>query len=166
LEQIYAMRIALEPLGVRITVPQLNSEQLGQLQTALDDLAVAVDRRQPSEMREPHRRFHFGLVALAGTRLLRSIADLWDHAERYRRLYLAEGPDHLAMYALAHREHAEILAAATDRDGVACGQLVADHLARTALSVLARSHGRREPSAVNEALDLASTRAKRSPRGE
>src|SRR5579884_3696997 len=58
LEQVYATRIVLESLGVRLTVPLLSEDQLAQLRGCLGEMAYFEDRRDVIGWEEPHRRFH------------------------------------------------------------------------------------------------------------
>lgn len=78
----------------------------------------------------PHEQFHRGLTAHAGERINFVLGQMFDHAERYRRLHIGQGPT-----AWATADHREILDAckAGDRDGSA--GLLASHLARTGFEV-------------------------------
>ena len=75
------------------------------------------------------------------------LAQLFDHAERYRRLHIGHGP-----VAWATKDHREILDAckAGDRDG--CGALLASHFARTAFEVIELLDPAYDPARLREAL--------------
>jgi DNA-binding GntR family transcriptional regulator len=152
LEQLYAMRLGLEPLAVRATVPLLSDAELDEIAIALDDGERALARGEAAALRPPHRRFHMGLVAHAGERLTATVSQLWDHAERYRLMYHDTAEDEIAVYTLAHSEHRAILLAARQRDGEQAGALLAQHLARTALTIFASRSPGEEPRLIRDAL--------------
>jgi DNA-binding GntR family transcriptional regulator len=85
-------------------------------------------------------------------RMRRPIENMWDHAERYRQLYQESAEDRLALLQLAMKEHYGIFAAARDRDATLCSRLVAEHMARTALTVIAEVDKAHDPTRVREAL--------------
>jgi DNA-binding GntR family transcriptional regulator len=152
LEQLYAMRLCLEPLAVRATVPLLSDVELGDLRSALEEGALALARGEAAAFRLPHRRFHLGLVAHAGERLTDTVAELWDHAERYRLMYHHTAADEMAVYTLAQSEHRAILAAAEEREEERTAALLAAHLARTALTIFASRDPGQEPRLIRDAL--------------
>jgi DNA-binding GntR family transcriptional regulator len=151
-EELYAIRIALESLAVRLTVPQLSDAELGEVRMAYLEWSAAVSQGDLAAWRESHRRFHFSLYAHAGTRLVEHLADLWDHAERYRLLQWTHAGDQTQIAQLAHRDHAGILEAAQHRDAALCARRMAEHLARTALMTLVQVDHSHEPTRVRTAL--------------
>jgi DNA-binding GntR family transcriptional regulator len=58
------------------------------------------------------------------------LAQMFDHAERYRRLHIGQGPG-----AWATPQHRDILDACKSRDRERAAALLAGHLARTGLEV-------------------------------
>jgi DNA-binding GntR family transcriptional regulator len=152
LEQLYAMRVGLEPLAVRATVPLLGDAELADMRRALEEGADALARGEAAALRPPHRRFHLGLVAHAGARLFNTVSELWDHAERYRLMYHQTAQDEMAVYTLAQSEHRAILTAAESHDGECAGGLLAQHLARTALTIFAARNPGQEPRLIRDAL--------------
>ncbi len=152
LEQLYAMRLSLEPLAVRATVPILSDGELGDMRSALEEAALALARGEAEGLRPPHRRFHLGLVAHAGERLRDTVSELWDHAERYRLMYHHTAEDEIAVYTLAQSEHRAILTAAEQRDDERTAALLAQHLARTALTIFASRDPGQEPRLIRDAL--------------
>jgi DNA-binding GntR family transcriptional regulator len=155
-EDLYAARIVLESLAVRLTVPQLSDTELAETRVAYLEWSAAVSQGDLAAWRESHRRFHFGLYAHAGARLVEHLADLWDHAERYRLFQWEHGGDQTQIARLAHRDHAAILEAAQQRDAVLCAAHMAEHLARTALMTLVEVDHRHEPTKVRAALEHVS----------
>jgi DNA-binding GntR family transcriptional regulator len=78
----------------------------------------------------PHSQFHRALTGPAGRRVNDTLAQLFDHAERYRRLHIGHGPS-----AWATASHREILDAVKAEDRDLSAGLLASHLARTGLEV-------------------------------
>jgi DNA-binding GntR family transcriptional regulator len=80
-------------------------------------------------IRAPHRSFHERFVGAAGPRPRTLISELFDHAERYRRVYGAATPDHFARREVEHRA---MLDAAAAKDADAVAEALAIHYVRTA----------------------------------
>jgi DNA-binding GntR family transcriptional regulator len=152
-EDLYAMRIVLDSLAVRLTVPQLSDAELANIRLWCLEATAAAAEGGPVAYREPHRRFHFGLFEHAGPRLVRQVEDLWDHAERYRLLHAQHGGTLTQLVRLSQRDHAAILEAAEARDAPLAGRRMAEHLARTALMTLVQTDHRHDPARVRAALE-------------
>jgi DNA-binding GntR family transcriptional regulator len=152
-EDLYAMRIVLDSLAVRLTIPLLTEDELTEIRMAYLEATAAANRGDVAAYLEPHRRFHFGLFAHAGARLEQEVDDLWDHAERYRRLQLQHADDLAHLVRLGEREHAAILEAAEKRDAGLGARRMAEHLSRTALMTLVQIDHRYEPVRIRAALD-------------
>jgi DNA-binding GntR family transcriptional regulator len=153
-EDLYAMRIVLDSLAVRITVPRLSDAELAEVRTAHEAAAKAAGSGDVAGYQEPHKRFHFGLSAHAGVRLRHQVWDLWDHAHRYRLLYQERAGELAHVAQLAVRDHAVILEAAEDRAATECARHIGEHLARTALTTIVQIDHRYDPSRVRAALEL------------
>lgn len=132
LEQIYAMRIALESLSLSVGVAKLTEDDFRELALALEEMErlTGVD---PERWAIPHARFHQILVSHVGERTLDLMRHLYEHSERYRRIYLAQGP---RMWVAGVAEHHEIVEACSAGDQRGAAVLLARHLSRTALTVL------------------------------
>jgi DNA-binding GntR family transcriptional regulator len=85
-------------------------------------------------LRNPHRAFHTGLVAAAGQRAITEIAQLFDHAERYR---LRHGAYSDQDWKLRSNEHRAILDAVIAGDADRAARELAEHYAHTARLVFA-----------------------------
>lgn len=83
-EQLYSMRIALEAMAVRVTVPEFSTAEIAELEGLLAQMDHYMRRQDSAGLRNPHRAFHACLVAGAGERTATTISLLFDHAERYR----------------------------------------------------------------------------------
>uniref|UniRef100_A0AAU1ZTS4 FCD domain-containing protein n=1 Tax=Streptomyces sp. NBC_00093 TaxID=2975649 RepID=A0AAU1ZTS4_9ACTN len=99
--------------------------------------------------------FHTTLFSKVGERMRCQLEELWDHAERYRR-YRVSTVDVAEVTRIAHDERAAILDAAQKREATRCGQLIAQHLARTALTSIAGLDATHDPWNVREAARFAS----------
>lgn len=130
LEQLYVLRIPLEAEALRLSVPHMTSEDLARLEGHMAEMAHYSAGEDYRRWGVPHRAFHRTLTAHAGPRVNLVLDQMFDHAERYRRLHIGHGPG-----AWATTQHREILDACklVDRD-LAAGRL-ASHLASTGLEV-------------------------------
>lgn len=154
LEELYAMRIMLESSAVKATVPHLSQPDFDYMHQALERFDFAVADSAFADVHGPHRDFHYRLFSHSGKRLRECVSDLWDHAERYRRFYQQSAESRLGMFCTATKEHAEILAAAEAGNANRCSTLIAEHLARTGLSVLTSQDKNRQSAQVTDALRM------------
>jgi DNA-binding GntR family transcriptional regulator len=150
LEQVYASRVLVEALAVRLTVPHYTLEDLAQLRSAMSAMNQLPDGRDIDAWEAAHRRYHELLRKYAGERIERLARELSDHSERYRRVYMAAP----RVWPDAAREHAAIVEACETGDGVAVSVQLVRHLARTALTLIALLDPEHEPTPVREALRL------------
>jgi len=131
-EELYIMRISLEAVAIRITVPTLTSDDFANLegyQAQMDHYMRVDDLRG---MRAPHHAFHQVLVAAAGPRVSDMIAQLFDHAERYR---LQFGATARRVWEQRRVEHRAIVDAAAAGDPDLTALRLAEHYVRTAALV-------------------------------
>jgi len=151
LEQVYAMRIGLETLGIRLTIPNLDEPA----RTHLADLERTVrghaDNQDYESWHEPHQEFHRALVAAAGPRILGQSDVLADHAERYRYCTTTMAAQ---SWENGTREHKTLLDAALRGDTGEAVRTLARHYARVALSAAALIDPEHDPRAIREALRL------------
>jgi DNA-binding GntR family transcriptional regulator len=149
-DQLYAQRIVLEALAVRLTAPRASATHVDELRALLAEMDEVAATRDFLRWDVPHRQFHRGLIRDAGDRLGSTMSDLADHAERYRRILL-EQPRAWSAVAV---EHKDIVDAFEARDGREAGARLAAHYATTALTVCATLAPDYEPVGVREALRL------------
>ncbi len=159
-EELYAVRIANEALGVRLTVPAMTPDDDASLQRSLAEMERLAADGDVDSWESCHRVFHTQLVAGGGRRLTTLLSELYDHAERYRRLYISTEPR--AMSIGAH-EHEAIVDACRARDGAAAGAELARHLSRTALTALMQIAPEHEPAMVRGALRAVLGSAEKAP---
>ncbi len=134
-EQLYAMRIALEAMAVRATVPDLDSQAIAEMEGLLAQMDHYMRRQDHAGLRAPHRAFHAGLVAGGGERTATMISLLFDHSERYRVAFARADQAFWDRRQLEHRAIAEA-AAAHDPD-LTVHRLI-EHYLRTAANVFAK----------------------------
>lgn len=149
LEQLYAMRVELETLAIRFTVPRLSEEELRVLGENLSHMEEFAKAEDYEGWEIPHRAFHFGLVAHAGDRLFKTITQLSDHAERYRHFYTVKTP---RAWSKGIAEHRAILDAAGAKDPVAAAERLARHYSSVVLTSIAMLAPEYEPALVRTAL--------------
>jgi len=156
LESLYASRIMLESLALALTIPRLSQSELAALAQALDDMAAANSRRDTDAWEQGNRQFHALLAIHAEERIRQTIQRSIDASERYRRIKLQTIPH---AREVAEAEHTAIFAACRERNLDAAVELLARHLARTALTVVAQVAPEYEPTAVRTALKLVTGKA-------
>ena len=123
LEELYDMRIALEPVLSRLATPRMRPEDIEEMGR---QLAVMEASSEPSpDWFSAHAAFHAGLNARAGRpRMGELVSRLRDLTERYLRVYqlIAGRTSELG------REHDLIHEAVLDGDAERVGAIVAEHL--------------------------------------
>jgi DNA-binding GntR family transcriptional regulator len=154
LEQLYASRVLLEALAVRLTVPAFTQQDLDELRQALSRM-TELKGRDVDVWEAAHHSFHRLLRRYAGERIGRQADDLSDHTERYRRVYMAEP----RAWSAAAAEHTAIVDACVAGDAALASTHLARHLARTALTLIALFSPEHEPAPVREALRLVTAGA-------
>jgi DNA-binding GntR family transcriptional regulator len=122
IEDIYDMRAALEPLAVRLAVPNLTKAQLRDAAHALE---AADDEQDADTFGVRNAAFHLALMTpCERPRLLNGIASLLDLSDRYQRAALRD-PQHNAR---VREEHAALLEAARAGDAERAARLTEDHV--------------------------------------
>src|SRR5919112_1940186 len=102
-EELYVMRIALEAVAIRITVPTLTSTDFAELEGLMAQMDHYMRTEDRPGLRAPHRAFHDRLVRDSGERVTITIGQLFDHAERYRLAYGAATPQPREQRPAEHR---------------------------------------------------------------
>lgn len=132
-EDLYVMRVALETVAVRITVPQLKDEDIAELEGLMAQMDHLAETGSP-RFTDAHFAFHGSLCNRGGDRVNELMGQLGAHAERYRVSYAATTQ---AQWPKRRAEHRAILDAARAGDpGLAAEELVA-HYVRTARLIAA-----------------------------
>lgn len=152
LVELYALRIPEEALAIRLTMPALTAAELDEIDRLLDEMDGFASAETLSEWEARHRRFHRLLISHAGARITRSVQDLQDYCERYRRALLERSP---ISFDIGAREHRAIARACRSGDHAAAAAALARHLGRTALTLVSLTDPSYDPRPVREALRLA-----------
>jgi DNA-binding GntR family transcriptional regulator len=152
IDAVYASRILVEALAIRLTVPVLTADDLARLRADLDAMEEA-GRSQEIRAWEPvHRAFHRRLISGCDAALARVIEPVADRTERYRRTSMFGAP--ARTWEIGNDEHAAIVAACEARNAPLASVLLARHLARSALTVLAKVAPDEDPVAVRSSLQM------------
>jgi DNA-binding GntR family transcriptional regulator len=130
LEELYAVRVALETQALKLAVPRMTPEHVARLEGSIAEMAHYAEQHDMRRWLTPHADYHRRLTALAGERFEGLLAQLYDHSERYRRLHIGSGPS-----AWATGDHRDILDAVKAGDGQGSAALLARHLSRVAFEV-------------------------------
>jgi DNA-binding GntR family transcriptional regulator len=155
LEGLVVLRVALETEAVQLSITRLAPEAIASLEGRLAEMAHFAVEKDYAGWQAPHSAFHRGLTAGAGTRINAWLAQFSDHAERYRRVHIAQSSK-----AWLTEGHREILDAFKARDRVAASRLMADHLSRTAFDVMEILEPGYAPSRLRQTLEDVSARPK------
>ncbi|MCA0331372.1 MAG: GntR family transcriptional regulator [Actinobacteria bacterium] len=134
MEEIYASRIAVETLAVRFTVPRLTKDDVAEMKRAWTAMRESAEQQDRSRWSVEHTRFHMVALSPVGPRLTAQIAQLDDHAGRYRALYMTQVN---ASWDSILTQDAAIIDAVESSDLDAVVDRWARHVASTVLSTIA-----------------------------
>jgi DNA-binding GntR family transcriptional regulator len=151
LEYVFSRRIMMEGLGLALTVPLLDDQQL----TELDELLHAMEANDDG-WEASHGRFHQLLQSHAPENQRSDAERLHDWSDMYRKLYAAAlsggwGPHRRPA---ANAEHRSIFVACVNRDTELAVARLGWHLGRTALTLLAQLAPQHDPVVIRKALDM------------
>jgi DNA-binding GntR family transcriptional regulator len=147
LEELCVMRVTLEGEAIRLAVPRMTAEDLARLEGYNAEMAHYAEAKDYRRWVVPHQAFHRALTAPAGDRFTALLTQLFDHAERYRRMHIGHGPS-----AWATKDHRDILDACKARDRERAGCLLAHHFARTAFELIEILEPGREPALLRDTM--------------
>jgi len=152
MESLYAERVLLESLAIRITVPRLSPRELGVMEGLLAQMAHHAAERDYDSWALPHQALHEAFVAHAGRRTRHVLHQLSEHAQRYRRAYTTQVD---LAWAAGLEEHRTIVEACKRRDGSAAAHALGEHLGHTALGVIELVEPRHDAFALRTAITVA-----------
>jgi DNA-binding GntR family transcriptional regulator len=159
LEELYVLRVTLEAEAVRLSVPRMTSSDLARMEGHIAEMAHYASAHDYRGWVVPHSKFHRTLTQHAGERINFVLGQMFDHAERYRRLHIGHGPS-----AWATAQHRDILDACKSGDRDRSAALLASHLARTGLEVSELLDPEYDPALLKTALaDAGGEMPKRRP---
>lgn len=128
LDDTYRLRRLLDPMAVRMAVPQIGADRASMLRTTFSELAESYEQSDWSITASAHRRFHFGIYEAADSPwLLRILSMLWGNSERYRHASVPRRGDPKSRAAA----HGAILDACLAGDVELAARLMEAHVERT-----------------------------------
>jgi DNA-binding GntR family transcriptional regulator len=163
LELLYAGRVTLECLGVRLTAGHLSREEERSAVATLREMERTHRAGDTAGWSIAHHRLHRLLIGRSGSAVLRTTASYAEQSERYVRAYQHRYGD---AFAERQREHAAILKAVREGRAHHAVELMAHHLSGTALRVMADFAPGRPATAVLAAVDLIAGRHGTESAGE
>jgi DNA-binding GntR family transcriptional regulator len=142
LEHLYTLRVVSESLALSVSVPSFTCDELDEL----DRLGEVLKKTDTETFDfdawdDIHQRFHMLLLAHSGAKMLGTAAEWAAHTQRYRRVFAEEGRG----LPPGAGEHAVLAELCRDRDGGAAARLLALHLSRAALTLIAQMAPTYEP---------------------
>jgi DNA-binding GntR family transcriptional regulator len=149
LDEIYAQRLMMESLALRRSAPRLSPDDVAELEGLLAQMAHFERVGDYARWDRPHRAFHALLVTHSGPRTRTVLAQLDDHAMRYRTLFHASTDARSA----ADAEHRAILDAVIAQDTDAVVGAVVRHLARNLMDIVRQVEPGYEPVTMAGALE-------------
>lgn len=149
-EELYAMRLALECVAVRATVPLLTLQDFAELEGLMAQMEHYMRAGDATAMDVPHRAFHALLFKAAGPRLQTTLLQLFDHARRYRTAYGAMEPQG---YRERFAQHGAIIDAAQSRDAEATVTELARHYLHTAMHVIRELDAGHDPAFLRSTVE-------------
>lgn len=152
-EELYVIRICLESVAIRTTVPLLSPEDFADLEGLMAQMDHYAERKDFERLEVPHRRFHARLTSGIGPRASQIMTQASDHAARYRRAYNIAIPE---MWGTQQSDHRAILDAAEGSDIGAAGTVLAGHFARTARGVIHELDPDHVPTKLETTVSLLS----------
>jgi DNA-binding GntR family transcriptional regulator len=158
LDTVYGCRVMLESLGCFLTVRAITEAEIAALDGALDAMRTHAEAHDVERWQVAHREFHRVLVGRATDQFGRTIAAYQDRSERYWLMFIRANasPGGLTM---RDAEHRAIFESAKSRDANGTSLLLARHLSRTALTLMAQLAPEHEPLTVRTALQFVSGRS-------
>jgi DNA-binding GntR family transcriptional regulator len=152
LDAVYSNRVLLESLAVSLAVPRMTGDDHAELHAELDAMDAARAAGDGDAWDAAHSRFHARLVAANSAPMRVQIASLMARSDRYRRMSVRA--DTTGGRETGAEEHLAIVAAAERGDAPEAALLLARHLTRSALAVLAQLAPDADPAGVRGALQM------------
>lgn len=148
IDQLLAMRIVMETLAMRITIPLLSEDEFAEMEQCLRMMKRSCEENDEVTVSASHHKFHLLFCSKAGQYLFETIFSLQEQAVRYQLIYSEN-------YLFDYDSHYELYKACRDKDVDRAVALTALHYSRVAFAVLSAYDPLYEPVAVREAVRLA-----------
>lgn len=148
---VYAGRIMVESLGALVVVPMMSEQDAADMRADLAAMRSLHAKGEEEEWAAVHGRFHRRLVGAGPPAISAILTNLADRTERYRRLAGNTAP---RSPVEADAEHERLVESCEERDGRRASVELANHLARTALSLSASFAPHFDPRPVRLAVGM------------
>jgi DNA-binding GntR family transcriptional regulator len=135
LEELTLMRINLQSIAVRLTVPRFANADHARLEGWLAEIDRYALVQDWNEIEAPHRKFHAMLVSGAGDHIVALLGQLWDHASRYRKIGFRLAADNSQTWEMRSIEHRLIVDACESYDAATAANYAGAQIARSAIAV-------------------------------
>lgn len=152
LDYDYASRILLGSLALSMAADEFSQDREKEATRLLDRMRITAEQRDVDGWIQAHTAYHRVFDSAAPEPLQRQLRLLADRSVRYIRLRQIGDPVHWS--EAGDLEHPSILRAVTAHERDVAVSALADHLAGTALRVLADSAPTYVPTAVPRAVEL------------
>jgi DNA-binding GntR family transcriptional regulator len=152
LEALYVSRIANEGISAAVTVQSMTDEDVEKLAKLLSHLRKDEEKLNFSRWIKNHRAFHQMLFCRANPLLQQRMHVDCQRSERY--VYNAMQSGLTDIFRRAAQEHQEIYQACKRRHSAAVVSMLADHLARAAIDIMAELAPYWEPITLRKAARL------------
>jgi DNA-binding GntR family transcriptional regulator len=152
LEALYVSRIANEGISAAVTVQSMTDEDVEKLAKLLSQLRKDEEKLNFSRWIKNHRAFHQMLFCRANPLLQQRMHVDCQRSERY--VYNAMQSGLTDIFRRAAQEHQEIYQACKRRHSAAVVSMLADHLARAAIDIMAELAPYWEPTTLRKAARL------------
>src|SRR4051794_30978717 len=147
-EELYAIRIPLEVMALRLSLPRMTPEDIADLEGFMAAMAHFAAADDYARWYVPHQAFHRGLTRRAGARFDALLVQLFDHAERYRRMHFGR-----RFSTQSTTDHRDILDACEAGDADLASALLGRHLARTVFDIVEVVEPEYDLAALRQVLD-------------
>jgi DNA-binding GntR family transcriptional regulator len=137
IEELAVMRISLEAIAVRLTVPTFGIDEHAELEGLLAQIERFASTEDWTGAEAPHRVFHQRIVSGSGDRIVDLLSRLWDRAARYRSASFGLTARSPSALAIRRAEHRAIVDAFEANDPAQAASVLATQIGRTALEVAA-----------------------------
>ncbi|MFP3395999.1 GntR family transcriptional regulator [Brevibacterium sp. H602] len=152
LDALYAMRIQQESLAVFHATKQVSDQDRHRSERDLEMMFQAIQDDDIDAWSVAHRRFHLSMAQGLHARYDTSISRHFDHAERYRHIYLTDSD---VNWSQSSRDHSAIFESFSAGDAARVAEQVAEHYGRTATSVMRSIDPDYKPALVPSAINMA-----------
>jgi DNA-binding GntR family transcriptional regulator len=153
LEAVFAQRILLTALGTRLSVAHLTVEDIDAMGAALARIEDGAKAGDHDAWREADRVFHELHMSRSSDVLRADLRRLTERALMFRYMWFGRRPNTMSFTL---DDHPEIFEACRAKDAPQASRMAARHLARVALTLIAKVAPDHDPEVVREALRFAS----------